>query len=158
MTLHVASQSLKCILLFMQFIILADYCLPTLSIMPLLSCVSLNQNPPGFFFSFRIHEYLYSSLAKHQHLKTIKPIFQSPENSCTHSHKIISLKLYLDKQYSSYTCTNLHNGPTVVFIIFPQFWFQLPLKHYRVPWLPRAQRKRVSGWLCKHAIWLLMRN
>lgn len=36
----------------MQFIILADYCLPTLSIMPLLSSVSLNQNPPGIFFFF----------------------------------------------------------------------------------------------------------
>lgn len=50
MTLHAASRSLKYILLFMQFIILADYCLPTLSIMPLLSSVSHNQNPPGIFF------------------------------------------------------------------------------------------------------------
>lgn len=74
----------------MQFIILADYCLSTLSIMPLLSSVSLNQNPPGIFFSFTICEYLYFSLVKHQHLKTIKKtIFQLPENSCIKKKKIV---------------------------------------------------------------------
>lgn len=127
MTLHVPSQSLKCILLFMQFIILADYCLPTLSIMPLLSCVSLNQNPPGFFF-FRIHEYLYSSLAKDQHLKTIKAIFQSPENSCTHTHtqnyfiKIISRQiiffLYLHEFAQWSNCSFYYFPPVLVPVTF----------------------------------------
>lgn len=55
MTLHMASQSLKYILLFMQFIIRGDYYLPTLSIMSLLS-MHHSIKIAVFFFSFTIHE------------------------------------------------------------------------------------------------------